>query len=103
MTVAPTVKIAKGQLIVQRGFNTETGEPLVLLTSSSTPHIHLGAGHKVPIPMADKDMRFTAAELSEDGKKAVNLLLAEVEGKVLAAAVKQVKQFSDDTGIKVDC
>jgi hypothetical protein len=101
--VAPTVKMAKGQLILQRGFNTETGEPIILLTSNSVPHIHLGAGHKVTIPMADKDMRFTSSELSDEGKKAAAVLLAEVEGKILAAASKQVKQFTDETGIKVDC
>lgn len=96
-----TIKIPKGPITISRGIHDDQS-PMIVVQVSSTPRLNLHPKHNLPIRMQESDMKFLDTELSPEGKAALELVLAEVEGKVLAKAAEAAKTMAAEIGVKLD-
>lgn len=95
------IKIPKGPITIARGMHDDQ-TPMVFIQISSTPRLHLHPKHNLPIRMQESDMKFLDSDLSQEGKAALDLVLAEVEAKLLAKATEAAKTMAAEIGVKLD-
>jgi hypothetical protein len=96
-----TIKIPKGPITISRGIHDDQS-PMICVQVSSTPRLHLHPKHNLPIRMQESDMKFMDSDLSPQAKAALDLVLAEVEAKLLAKATEAAKAMAAEIGVKLD-
>ncbi len=93
--------LGKGAIAMARTRDSND-EPTIVIQSQVSPKLELVKGTVLGIPMEERDMKFELSELSPEGQKAAMTLLAEVEGKIKAAALPRAQKLAKDAGIDLE-